>query len=66
MIDDGIATGMTIAAAALSICSQKPDMILICDPVAPKSLISWLNQWADQVIILHRVRAFFKCESFLW
>ncbi|HEY9701322.1 MAG TPA: phosphoribosyltransferase family protein [Allocoleopsis sp.] len=64
IIDDGIATGMTMAAAALSIRSQQPVYILICAPVAPKSLIPWLGQWADQLIILHSPERFFNVGRF--
>ena len=64
IIDDGIATGMTMAAAALSIRSQQPAYILICAPVAPKTLIPWLGEWADQLIILHSPEHFFNVGRF--
>ncbi|MBL1177116.1 phosphoribosyltransferase [Pantanalinema sp. GBBB05] len=52
LIDDGIATGMTMAAAVRSLRAQHPTEIWICVPVAPPEVIPALQTWADQVIIL--------------
>lgn len=43
VVDDGIATGMTIAAAVNGLCSLAPAQIWICAPVAPLTLMSWLD-----------------------
>lgn len=52
LVDDGIATGMTIAVAARALRSKQPARLLICAPVAPSKLINLLRQWSDRVIVL--------------
>jgi predicted phosphoribosyltransferase len=52
LIDDGIATGMTMAAAVRSLRTQRPAEVWICVPVAPPEVIPALQSWADQVIVL--------------
>jgi predicted phosphoribosyltransferase len=52
LVDDGIATGMTIAVAAQSLRVQQAAQIWICAPVAPPELMPFLRQIADRVIIL--------------
>lgn len=47
LVDDGIATGMTIAVAAMALKTLLPAEILICSPVAPPSLIPWLENCGD-------------------
>lgn len=64
LIDDGIATGMTIAAATLALKEQNPSQIWICAPVAPPSLMQWLARWSDQVIILHTPDPFWSVSRF--
>lgn len=64
LIDDGIATGMTVAAATLELKEQNPSQIWICAPVAPPSLIKWLKRWSDQVIILQTPDPFWSVSRF--
>lgn len=64
LVDDGIATGMTIAVAALSLRSQKPAEIWICAPVAPPELIDQLYTWGDRVIVLHTPDPFLSVSRF--
>ncbi|MBD2093821.1 phosphoribosyltransferase [Trichocoleus sp. FACHB-591] len=52
LVDDGIATGMTIAVAAQALRQQQPAQIWICAPVAPLELVNWLHQWCDRLILL--------------
>jgi putative phosphoribosyl transferase len=47
LVDDGIATGMTIAVAAMALKTLAPAQIVICSPVAPPSLIPWLENCGD-------------------
>jgi putative phosphoribosyl transferase len=47
LVDDGIATGMTIAVAAKALSMLAPAQIWLCAPFAPPSLLSWLQQWCD-------------------
>jgi predicted phosphoribosyltransferase len=52
LVDDGIATGMTIAVAAQSLRVHQAAQVWICAPVAPPELMPFLHQIGDRVIIL--------------
>lgn len=52
LVDDGIATGMTMAVAVKALRLQDPAQIWICAPVAPQSLLAELHNWGDRAIIL--------------
>jgi len=64
LIDDGIATGMTIAAAATSLRKLKPAQIWLCTPVAPLKLIPWLHKWGEKVIALATPEYFLSVSNF--
>ncbi len=52
VVDDGIATGMTMAAAVQALRAQAPAEVWICAPVAPPDLVPQLQAWGDRVILL--------------
>jgi putative phosphoribosyl transferase len=52
IVDDGIATGNTIMAAAEGVRSGKPGKIVIAVPVAPPQVIPELEKVADEVVAL--------------
>lgn len=52
LVDDGIATGMTMAVAVKALRQQNPAQIWICAPVAPQSMLEELHSWGDVVIVL--------------
>jgi putative phosphoribosyl transferase len=68
IVDDGIATGMTMAVAVAAVRAQHPAAVWIATPVAPKDVLPWLEQLSDRVIVLatpdpfHSVSRFY--ESF--
>ncbi len=64
LIDDGIATGMTMMAALKSIKSQKPNAVWICAPVAPSELIKPLGECCDRLIILETPHPFLSVSRF--
>ncbi|AFY53285.1 putative phosphoribosyltransferase [Rivularia sp. PCC 7116] len=64
LIDDGIATGMTIAAAATALKKLKPAQIWLCTPVAPQTLIPWLHRWGEKVIVLATPKSFLSVSNF--
>lgn len=64
LVDDGIATGMTIAVAAIAIRALSPAAIWLCSPVAPLSLLPWLSQWGDRLIILETPESFWSVSNF--
>jgi len=51
LVDDGIATGSTVKAAALFLKSQKPKKLILASPVAPTDFHPDLF---DQTVIFHR------------
>jgi putative phosphoribosyl transferase len=52
LVDDGIATGSTVLAAAKIIKSQKPKKLVLAVPVAPLQTIKELEKNFDQLVIL--------------
>ncbi len=64
LIDDGIATGMTMAAATLALKAQNPAQIWLCAPVAPAGLMNWLSRWGDRVIVLETPDPFWSVSRF--
>lgn len=64
VVDDGIATGMTIAAATQALRAKQPAQIWICAPVAPAGLIKWLQQWCDRVVVLETPKQFLSVSRF--
>lgn len=64
LVDDGIATGMTIAVAAQALKAHNPSAIWICAPVAPWSLLPWLEQWGDRIILLAAPKSFLSVSRF--
>ncbi|MGH7998485.1 MAG: phosphoribosyltransferase [Brasilonema sp.] len=64
LVDDGIATGMTIAVAATSLKALSPAEVWLCTPVAPLELLPWLHQWSDRVIVLSTPKRFFSVSNF--
>lgn len=58
LVDDGIATGSTIRAAARAIRHQKPARLIIAVPVAAVAAAHQLRAEADQLVILSTPREF--------
>jgi putative phosphoribosyl transferase len=64
LVDDGIATGMTIAAASQALRSQQPAEIWICVPVAPPEIMPQLRTWGDRVLVLDTPSPFYSVSRF--
>ncbi|MCL6433130.1 MAG: phosphoribosyltransferase [Leptolyngbyaceae cyanobacterium HOT.MB2.61] len=64
LVDDGIATGMTMAAAVRSLHAQQAAQIWICAPVAPPDLMPFLRELGDRVIILATPHPFHSVSRF--
>ena len=58
LIDDGIATGVTAAAAAKFLRSLGPQKIIMAAPVGPRERNPWLEKYFDEVICLERPEGF--------
>lgn len=64
VVDDGIATGMTMAVAAQALRAQHPAAVWLCAPVAPLALLLWLRQWGDRIIVLETPQPFLSVSRF--
>jgi predicted phosphoribosyltransferase len=64
LVDDGIATGMTMAVAARALRIKQPAYLLLCAPVAPLKMIDLLQQWSDRVIVLTAPATFSSVSRF--
>lgn len=64
LVDDGIATGMTISVAARALREQQPQEIWICAPVAPAVLVKRLCDYADRVLVLATPDPFLSVSRF--
>jgi predicted phosphoribosyltransferase len=52
IVDDGIATGATIKVTILWARKQKPKMIILAVPVAPREVVAKLNEIVDKMVVL--------------
>lgn len=64
LVDDGIATGMTMAVAVQALRSRQTAQIWICSPLAPQELLEWLGKQAERLIILDAPHPFFSVSRF--
>ncbi len=64
LVDDGIATGMTMAAAVQAVRSQQPAQVWLCAPVAPLELMPLLHTYGDRVIVLATPYPFYSVSRF--
>lgn len=64
LVDDGIATGMTMAAAARAVLAQKPARLWIGVPVGPPDCVPFLEQYCDRLIILQTPQPFLSVSRF--
>lgn len=52
LVDDGVATGLTMRAAIRSLRGEVPDEVVVAIPVAPHSVVERLRREADDVVVL--------------
>ena len=64
LVDDGIATGMTMAVAAKALRAQQPAALWICVPVAPQDLVEFLEEMSDRAIVLETPDPFYSVSRF--
>ncbi|HWP03453.1 MAG TPA: phosphoribosyltransferase family protein [Gemmatimonadaceae bacterium] len=58
LVDDGLATGSTMIAAARSVRRRDPAKVVIAVPVAPPSTVEAMRREADEVVCLAAPRSF--------
>ncbi|MBF2063722.1 MAG: phosphoribosyltransferase [Calothrix sp. C42_A2020_038] len=72
LVDDGIATGMTIAVAAKALSKLSPAQIWLVAPLAPPGMLSWLQEWCNsldeqikyRIVVLATPEPFVSVSSF--
>jgi putative phosphoribosyl transferase len=64
LVDDGIATGLTMAVAAKAMKAKQPAQIWISTPVAPAELVGWLTPEVDKVLVLATPSPFLSVSRF--
>jgi putative phosphoribosyl transferase len=63
LVDDGIATGATVRAAARALRSQGPERLVIAAPVASPSVAAMLRREADEVVCVALPEDFFAISA---
>ena len=64
LVDDGIATGATMTAAARWLRKQKPKQLILASPVAPKQAAENLKEEADHIEVVRNPPGFKAVEQF--
>jgi len=64
LVDDGLATGASIYAAAQALRQMDPEKIVVAAPVAPASTVNWLLGVVDNVEVLHTPQDFYAVGQF--
>jgi putative phosphoribosyl transferase len=59
LVDDGMATGATMHAAALAVRAQAPQALVVAVPTAARDAVSRLEQVADRVVALATPEPYF-------
>ena len=53
IVDDGLATGLTMALAIREVRHRNPSKVVVAVPVAPLETIAELRPLADEIVVLH-------------
>lgn len=53
IVDDGIATGLTIKAAIAEIKSRNPEKLIVAVPVVPYDTVNQIAEEVDSIVALH-------------
>jgi predicted phosphoribosyltransferase len=52
IVDDGIATGLTMRAAIRALRQELPSEVIAAAPIAPREVVEYLKREADDVVVL--------------
>jgi len=58
VVDDGIATGLTMVAAIQEVRDRLPDKVVVAAPVAPDDVAKHLERYVDDMVILHTPKTY--------
>lgn len=58
IIDDGIATGLTMRTAIRSLRKELPSEVIVAAPIAPREVVEYLRGEADDVVVLDTTEPF--------
>jgi putative phosphoribosyl transferase len=64
VVDDGVATGMTMQAALRQLARRKPARLIAAAPVASREAVAMLEREADDVVCLSNPRRFGSVGAF--
>lgn len=64
LVDDGMATGATMRAAAEAVLSQEPSKVLVAVPTASKEAVQALKEMVDDVVCLETPSPFLAVGYF--
>lgn len=64
LVDDGIATGLTMQAAIQSLRQQHPTRLIVAVPVAPPDTVTKLRNQVDELIVLQQPEDFMAVGQF--
>ena len=64
LVDDGIATGLTVKAAILSLRKLKPNRLILAIPVMPEEKVPEFREMVDDLIVLHAPEFFAAVGQF--
>jgi predicted phosphoribosyltransferase len=64
VVDDGVATGMTMQAALRQLARRKPARLIAAAPVASREAVTMLRREADDVVCLSAPRRFGSVGAF--
>jgi len=64
LVDDGIATGSTVAVAARWVKTQRPERMVLAVPVAPPEAVERMRGLFDEVVCLSTPEEFFAVGQF--
>ncbi len=59
LVDDGVATGVTVRTAARAIRGRHPRRVVLAFGVAPRETVEALRPWADELVVLLAPSRFF-------
>jgi len=64
LVDDGVATGLTMKAALEGLAQENPKELIVAVPVAPRRTVGMLERQSDAVYCLYAAEHFYAVSQF--